>query len=111
MRDFERVQCIKGDILQRFFKLDCIDDLSIVDSVHFTSSAQAIDVVLAYSSAKGGYYLNLSSDQTDELTACTGTYDLTVVLKNGNKLTIIRNAPFIVWSKSNPIAMEAKDDG
>ena len=108
MRDM--IQITKGDMLQRLFKLDCIDDLSVVDSVHFTSSAQAIDVVLAYSSQENGYYLNLSSEQTEELTARTGTYDLTVVLKSGDKLTIIKNAPFFVWSKTNPIATEVNDD-
>lgn len=99
-----RIEVIKGDILQEFFKLECVDDLSVVESVHFTSAAQMIDVTLAYSEAESGFYLNLSSEQTNELTACTGKYDLTIVFKNGNCLTVIRNAPFIVWGKFNPIA-------
>lgn len=106
-----RIEVIKGDILQEFFNLDCIDDLSVVDSVHFSSAAQAIDVTLAYSETENGYYLNLSSEQTAELTACTGKYDLTVVLKGGNKLTVIRNAPFIVWDKLNTLSTEEDEDG
>lgn len=106
-----RIEVVKGDLLQEFFTLDCIDDLSVVESVHFTSNAQMIDVTLAYSETENGFYLNLSSEQTDELTACTGTYDLTIVFKSGNRLTVIRNAPFVVWDKLNTIATEVDDDG
>lgn len=38
----------------------------------------------------------------------SGKYDLTVVLKNGNRVTVICNAPFVVWEKVNKLS-EAGD--
>lgn len=105
-----RIDVVKGDLLQELFRLNCVKDLSAVDSVHFSSAAQMIDVILAYSEKDRGYYLNLSNSQTAELTACSGKYDLTVVLKNGNRLTEVRNAPFVVWAKVNEIAREGNDN-
>lgn len=98
-----RIKVIRGDMLQIFFKIESITDFSVVQAVHFSCAKQAIDVVLAYDEEKGGYYLNLSSEQTAELTACSGLYDLTIVLTSGNSLTVIHNAPFVVWEKENEI--------
>ncbi len=94
--------------MQQFFKV-AVTDNSIIDSVHFTSAKQNLDVVLAYSKEERGYWLNLSSAQTEELVAGSGKYDLTVVLKSGDRVTMVRNAPFVVWEKLNKLA-EVEDE-
>lgn len=101
--DGMRLDIIRGDIFQQPFKL-AITDHSVVDSVHLTSAKQNIDVVLAYSDETRAHWLNLSSAQTEALTAGSGKYDVTVVLKNKNCVTMIRNAPFVVWEKVNRLA-------
>lgn len=100
-----RIDVVRGDLLQRFFKI-AVTDRSVIDSVHFSSAKQNIDAILPYSEELDGYWLNLSSEQTEKFSACTGKYDLTVVLKNGDCVTVIRNAPFVVWEKVNKIAEE-----
>lgn len=102
--EWQCIKAIRGDLLQVLFKISEIEDLSAVESVHFSSAKQALDVVLAYSSKDGGYWLNLSSEQTAEyLTAGTGTYDITVVFRNGEHFTLVRNELFIVLEKLNII--------
>ena len=98
-----RIDVIKGDLLQQPFKI-AVTDNSVIESVHFTSAVQNIDVTLAYSESEQLYWLNLSSVQTEALVAGSGKYDLTIVLKNGNRVTVIRNAPFVVWEKVNKLS-------
>ena len=49
-----RIDVIKGDLLQQPFKI-AVTDNSVIESVHFTSAVQNIDVTLAYSESEQLY--------------------------------------------------------
>lgn len=98
----KKIVVVRGDILQIYFDIDGIDP-SIINTVHFSCQKQSLDVILARSKFNVGYWLNLSSKQTEDLIPCSGKYDLTVEFKGGERLTILRNVPFIVLEKSNKL--------
>jgi hypothetical protein len=101
----KNIRVIRGDILEVYFEIIGIEPEGIKD-VYFTAARQGFSVKLPYSQENEGYCLRFGSDVTELLSHCIGSYDLTVELIDGNKMTLISDGAFDVLKKRNKIKEE-----
>lgn len=95
-----KITAIIGDLLERYFALEQVD-VQAVKEMCFTCIGQGICVHLPYSEKQKGWCLRLGSEITAQFRPRISDYDLTAVLVDGNRLTIIEDGLFTVRSKDN----------
>lgn len=99
-----KVCVIQGDALEVIYKFT--ESQEQIKTVCFSSDRAKIVCNLQYAQEEGVYSLKFSSDVTSQLQPMICNYDLTVELMNGDKVTVIHEAPFVVLKKRNPTTQE-----
>lgn len=111
------IKFIKGDVLEIYFVVDDIE-IEYIERVVFSCIGAKILCDLPYSEEQGAYCLRFNSQISDVIPAGFYTYDLTMELKGGSKITLLHNEDFIVLKKKNTLHEEeyldepnGEDDG
>lgn len=104
------VMVIQGDVIEVYFELVGIEP-EIVKNVYFSSEKANLNFSCPYSTIKDAYCLRLSSECTGHLHPIICSYDLTVELVDGNRMTVLHECPFAVLKKRNFIRDEEDGNG
>lgn len=94
------IQIVQGDsyaLKVTINKVGC----DLIKQVIFTSNTLGVQKDLILSD--GIYILYFSREDTAQMKARSGNYDLTVVFTNNKSKTIIKNAPIKVIEKNNKV--------
>ena len=110
------IKFIKGDVLEVYFIVDDME-AEYIERVVFSCIAAKILFDLPYSEEHEAYCLRFNSMISDAIPTGFYTYDLTMELKGGSRITLLHNEDFIVLKKKNTLHEEeyldepSDDDG
>lgn len=99
------IKFIKGDVLEIYFVVGDIE-VEYIERVVFSCIGAKILCDLPYSEEQGAYCLRFNSQISDVIPAGFYTYDVTMELKGGSKITLLHNEDFIVLKKHNTLHEE-----
>lgn len=99
------IKFIKGDVLEIYFVVGDIE-VEYIERVVFSCIGAKILCDLPYSEEQGAYCLRFNSQISDVIPAGFYTYDVTMELKGGSKITLLHNEDFIVLKKRNTLNEE-----
>lgn len=106
------IRFIKGDVLEVYFVVDDIE-LEYISRVVFSCVAGKILCDLPYSEEQEAFCLRFNSQMSDAIQPGFYTYDLTLELAGGSRITLLHNEDFVVLKKKNTLNEEAyiEDEG
>lgn len=98
----KEIKFIQGDVLEYYFDLGGrIIPSEVIAHVYFSCAGENLLMDLTYSLEQRAYCLRLTSEETLQLTPMFCTYDVSVEMIDGNKLTILHDCSFVVLRKRN----------
>lgn len=100
------IKFIKGDVLEIYF---AVEDLEVeyIAQVYFSCIGAKILCELPYSEEQEAFCLRFPSKISDEVKPGFYTYDVTLELVDGSKITLLHNEDFIVLKKRNTLSEDA----
>ena len=101
----DEIMFIQGDVVETYFYIEGIER-EYIENLYFSCEAEKILTVLPYSEEQEGYCFRLTSEQTSTLRPKFCTYDLTLELIDGNRMTLLHGRSFIVLKKRNTLNPE-----
>ena len=106
------IRFIKGDLLEIYF---AVEDLEVeyIAKAYFSCIGAKILCELPYSEEQEAFCLRFPSKVSEEVNPGFYTYDLTLELVDGSKITLLHNEDFIVLKKRNTLSESeyAADEG
>ena len=106
------IRFIKGDLLEIYF---AVEDLEVqyIAKVYFSCIGAKILCELPYSEEQEAFCLRFPSKVSEEVKPGFYTYDLTLELVDGSKITLLHNEDFVVLKKKNSLLEGAytEDEG
>lgn len=99
------IRVIRGDVLEVYFVVDDIEP-EYIERVIFSSITAKVLCDLPYSEEQEAFCLRFTSKMSNLLPAGFYTYDLTLELKGGTKLTLMHGEEFTVFKKKNSLSIE-----
>jgi hypothetical protein len=98
----KEIKFIQGDVLEYYFDFGGrIIPPEVIAHVYFSCAGENLLIDLTYSPEQRAYCLRLTSEETLQLTPMFCTYDVSVEMIDGNKLTILHDCSFVVLRKRN----------
>lgn len=96
------IRFIKGDLLEIYF---AVEDLEVeyIAKVYFSCIGAKILCELPYSEEQEAFCLRFPSKVSEEVKPGFYTYDLTLELVDGSKVTLLHNEDFVVLKKRNTL--------
>lgn len=100
------IKFIKGDVLEIYF---AVEDLEVeyIAKAYFSCIGAKILCELPYSEEQEAFCLRFPSKISDEVKPGFYTYDVTLELVDGSKITLLHNEDFIVLKKKNTLSEDA----
>lgn len=99
------IRFVKGDLVEVYFVVDDID-VTYISRVVFSCRNAKILCDLPYSEEHGSFCLRFNSKMSDAIAPGFYTYDLTLELVDGSKITLLHNEDCVVLKKNNSINEE-----
>lgn len=99
------IRVIKGDVLEVYFVVDDVE-AEYIERVVFSSITAKILCDLPYSEEQEAFCLRFTSKMSNLLPPGFYTYDLTLEMKGGTKVTLMHGEEFTVFKKKNSLAIE-----
>ena len=98
----KEIKILQGDVLEYYFDLKgSFIPPEVITHVYFSCAGENLLMDLTWSPEQKAYCLRLTSEETLQLTPMFCTYDISVEMIDGNKLTILHDCSFIVLRKRN----------
>ncbi len=96
------IRFIRGDLLEIYF---AVEDLEVeyIAKAYFSCIGAKILCELPYSEEQEAFCLRFPSKVSEEVKPGFYTYDLTLELVDGSKITLLHNEDFIVLKKRNTL--------
>ena len=100
------IKFVKGDVIEIYF---AVEDLPVeyIAKVYFSCFGAKILCDLPYSEEQEAFCLRFPSKISEEVKPGFYTYDVTLELVDGSKITLLHNEDFVVLKKKNTISEEA----
>ena len=98
----QTIQVIKGDTLNLKVSVPSSQQ-ELIDKVLFSSYKLGIEQELVKVENESGIYWLLTIKDTSSLSQCYATFDITMILSNGDKETVVHNGDFNILPKENEI--------
>lgn len=106
------IRFIRGDLLEIYF---AVEDLEVeyIAKAYFSCIGAKILCELPYSEEQEAFCLRFPSKVSEEVKPGFYTYDLTLELVDGSKITLLHNEDFVVLKKKNSLLEGAytEDEG
>lgn len=99
------IRVIQGDVLEVYFVVDDVE-VELIERVIFSSITAKVLCDLPYSEEQEAFCLRFTSKMSNLLTPGFYTYDLTLEMKGGTKITLMHNEEFTVFKKKNSLFIE-----
>lgn len=108
--NIEDIVFVRGDVVELYLDIPDIEKDAIAN-VYLSCKGAKLLYILTYSNLQNSYCFRLKSEETACLIPGFYTYDITVELIDGNKITLRRNKDFIILKKKNSLCSQCYEEG